>query len=303
MATVAERDVIKGGQPPIAETQPETGARASAARAAQDDPRLLAGRDELRRLHDLGGRRHQPGHRGPAGRRGPGDAEGDPASPGALGRGGRRVRAVLPRRVRKASSGAPYVVVFEGSVADERIAGADRRVFLGHGRRGDRRWRGAHARCRPRPGCTALAPGAAATIAIGTCATWGGVPSAEGNPDRRDERHGLPRQGLPERVRPAGDQHPGLRAAGRQLHRDGLRRPALPAGARSAADVRRARPAGVALPRHRAPGLHARRILRGGHLRRALRRSRSASSRSAAGARSSTATSCSAAPSTTWAAA
>ena len=24
--------------------------------------------------------------------------------------------------------------------------------------------------------------GAAATIAIGTCATWGGVPSAEGNP-------------------------------------------------------------------------------------------------------------------------
>jgi hydrogenase small subunit len=27
-----------------------------------------------------------------------------------------------------------------------------------------------------------LAPGAAATIAIGTCATWGGVPAAEGNP-------------------------------------------------------------------------------------------------------------------------
>ncbi|MBA2626583.1 MAG: hypothetical protein H0U85_01070, partial [Gemmatimonadales bacterium] len=27
-----------------------------------------------------------------------------------------------------------------------------------------------------------LAPGAAATIAIGTCATWGGIPSADGNP-------------------------------------------------------------------------------------------------------------------------
>ena len=27
-----------------------------------------------------------------------------------------------------------------------------------------------------------LAPGAAAAIAIGTCATWGGIPSAEGNP-------------------------------------------------------------------------------------------------------------------------
>src|SRR5436305_255145 len=27
-----------------------------------------------------------------------------------------------------------------------------------------------------------LAPGAAACIAIGTCATWGGIPSSEGNP-------------------------------------------------------------------------------------------------------------------------
>ena len=29
---------------------------------------------------------------------------------------------------------------------------------------------------------TRLAPGAAAVIAIGTCATWGGIPAAEGNP-------------------------------------------------------------------------------------------------------------------------
>jgi hydrogenase small subunit len=38
---------------------------------------------------------------------------------------------------------------------------------------------------RPVPTATwlqRLAPGAAATIAIGTCATWGGVPAAEGNP-------------------------------------------------------------------------------------------------------------------------
>ena len=52
-----------------------------------------------------------------------------------------------------------------------------------------------------------LAPGAAATIAIGTCATWGGVPSAEGNPTGVDERHGFSGQGLPQRVRPAGHQH------------------------------------------------------------------------------------------------
>src|SRR4030095_8286303 len=54
--------------------------------------------------------------------------------------------------------GAPYVVVFEGSVADERIA------------------------VRTATWLKRIAPGAAATIAIGTCATWGGIPSAEGNP-------------------------------------------------------------------------------------------------------------------------
>ena len=37
-------------------------------------------------------------------------------------------------------------------------------------------------RCRPPTWLQRLAPGAAATIAIGTCATWGGVPAAEGNP-------------------------------------------------------------------------------------------------------------------------
>lgn len=40
---------------------------------------------------------------------------------------------------------------------------------------------------QPRPIPTAkwlqrLAPGAAAVIAIGTCATWGGIPAAIGNP-------------------------------------------------------------------------------------------------------------------------
>ena len=78
--------------------------------------------------------------------------------------------------------GAPYVVVFEGSVADERIATRTGGYFSRHGRRGDHGWRG---RRSPVPTATwlqRLAPGAAATIAIGTCATWGGVPSAEGNP-------------------------------------------------------------------------------------------------------------------------
>jgi hydrogenase small subunit len=77
--------------------------------------------------------------------------------------------------------GAPYVVVFEGSVADERIAGRTGGYFSAMGAETVEGVEG------PQPVPTAtwlrrLAPGAAATIAIGTCATWGGVPSAEGNP-------------------------------------------------------------------------------------------------------------------------
>jgi len=73
--------------------------------------------------------------------------------------------------------GAPYVVIYEGSVADETIAGA----FGGY-------WSamGAGGGDSVRPVPTAhwlrdLAPGAAAVIAVGTCATWGGIPAAAGN--------------------------------------------------------------------------------------------------------------------------
>jgi len=77
--------------------------------------------------------------------------------------------------------GAPYVVVFEGSVADERIAGRTGGYFSAMG------VEAVEGVAQPQPVPTAtwlrrLAPGAAATIAIGTCSTWGGVPSAEGNP-------------------------------------------------------------------------------------------------------------------------
>lgn len=79
--------------------------------------------------------------------------------------------------------GDPYVVVYEGSVADERIAkrmggywsAMGSEVISGEA--GDR-----HQLVPTAEWLSRLAPGAAATIAIGTCATWGGVPSAEGNP-------------------------------------------------------------------------------------------------------------------------
>ncbi|MDQ6737602.1 MAG: hydrogenase expression protein HypE [Gemmatimonadota bacterium] len=75
----------------------------------------------------------------------------------------------------------PYVVVAEGSIADERIAARTGGYFsaMGSSPASD----GGEA--QPVPTATwikRLAPGAAATIAIGTCATWGGIPSAAGNP-------------------------------------------------------------------------------------------------------------------------
>ena len=75
----------------------------------------------------------------------------------------------------------PYVLFAEGSVADERIAGRTGGYFSAMGVE-PREGFG-----QPQPVATAewirrLAPGAAAVIAVGTCATWGGIPSAEGNP-------------------------------------------------------------------------------------------------------------------------
>ncbi len=75
----------------------------------------------------------------------------------------------------------PYVLVMEGSVADERIAHRMGGYWSAMGVEAISDKEGSH----PVPTATwvkRLAPGAAASIAIGTCATWGGIPSAEGNP-------------------------------------------------------------------------------------------------------------------------
>lgn len=75
--------------------------------------------------------------------------------------------------------GAPYVIVLEGSVPDESIAGASGGYWSAMGVEGDDPWT-----AQPVPvneWIRRLAPGAAAAIAIGTCATWGGIPAAAGN--------------------------------------------------------------------------------------------------------------------------
>ncbi len=66
--------------------------------------------------------------------------------------------------------GETFIVVYEGSVADERIADRTGGGFCTMGSVPTATW------------LRRLAPGAALTIAVGTCAAWGGVPAAAGNP-------------------------------------------------------------------------------------------------------------------------
>ncbi|MGI9190441.1 MAG: hydrogenase expression protein HypE [Longimicrobiaceae bacterium] len=76
---------------------------------------------------------------------------------------------------------SPYVVVFEGSIPNEKIAGRTGGYWSGLGAEET----GTELGKQPVPSAEwmrRLAPGAAASMAIGTCATWGGVPSAAGNP-------------------------------------------------------------------------------------------------------------------------
>lgn len=72
--------------------------------------------------------------------------------------------------------GAPYVVLQEGSVADESIAGDFGGYWSAMGM-DDK----THQPIPTAHWLRDLAPGAAAVIAVGTCATWGGIPAAAGN--------------------------------------------------------------------------------------------------------------------------
>mgnify|MGYP002760396327 CR=1 FL=1 len=73
-----------------------------------------------------------------------------------------------------AGEGNPYVVVVEGSVPNERLIEGDG-YWVSMGKDADGK------PVRMVDWLDRLAPGAVATIAIGTCATWGGVPAAAGN--------------------------------------------------------------------------------------------------------------------------
>ena len=70
---------------------------------------------------------------------------------------------------------APYIITWEGSVMDESLAGAGYWLGLGEDPASGRQ-------LTSRDWLDRLAPGAAAVLAIGTCAAWGGIPAAAGNP-------------------------------------------------------------------------------------------------------------------------
>jgi hydrogenase small subunit len=77
--------------------------------------------------------------------------------------------------------GAPYVVVLEGSVPDDQALPEDGGYYSAMGAGGfDPETKGNQPN-RMTDWLVKLCPGAAASIAIGTCATWGGIPAAAGN--------------------------------------------------------------------------------------------------------------------------
>jgi hydrogenase small subunit len=78
---------------------------------------------------------------------------------------------------------APYVIIYEGSIADESIAAETGGYWsaMGSSAMGGEGDPFEDKLVSTAEWAKRLAPGAAAAIAIGTCATWGGIPAAYGN--------------------------------------------------------------------------------------------------------------------------
>ena len=131
----------------------------------------------------------------------------------------------------------PFVLCVEGSIPNEKLSGEGYWAAIGDD---------------PNTGqpittsdwLDRLAPKAAAVVAIGTCAAYGGVPGDEEQPDRGDGGRRPSRLELEVVGRTARDQHPRLPGAARQhdrgpaLPRPAPRRPRAGAGPRRAAATR-----------------------------------------------------------------
>ena len=134
--------------------------------------------------------------------------------------------------------GAPYVIVYEGSIADESKASLTGGYWSAIGEEHDPET-GESRQVPSAEWLQRLAPGAAAVVAIGTCATWGGIPAAYGNLTGSMSMMDFLGNEYRSALGLAGRQHPGVLAGWRQFHRNGCGGPAVPAGARTAARVRR----------------------------------------------------------------
>ena len=150
----------------------------------------------------------------------------------------------------------PFILVLEGSVPNEEISGEGYWATMGvDPATGD-----------PISTCTwidRLAPRAAAVLALGTCATFGGIPAMRNNPTGAMGLRDYLGWSLELTSRRSDRQPPRLSGAARQHHRD----PAAPRAARrpgAGADGRRrrARPPALAVRANGAAGLRTRRLRR-----------------------------------------
>ena len=88
------------------------------------------------------------------------------------------------RLAAKGELGAPFVVICEGSIMDETIAGSTGGYWSGLGVDEDE-----NGDPQPIPSSSwvsRMSKHAAAVVAVGTCATWGGIPAAAGNPTKAE---------------------------------------------------------------------------------------------------------------------
>ena len=160
--------------------------------------------------HDLG---HEPEPRGHHHGRDPGHAEGRRPQPGARLRGRRRTTSQAWYDA-EAGKLDPFVLVVEGSLGNEKI-------------NGDGYWTGLRRQPGQRPadhrstsGSTASRPKAAAVVAVGTCATYGGIPAMKNNPTGAMGVARLPRLELEVQGRHPDREHPRLPGAAGQHDRD-----------------------------------------------------------------------------------
>ena len=185
----------------------------------------------------------------------------------------------------RASSG-PFVLVVEGSIPNE-----SEQATRATGPRSAPIRRPA-SRSRRATGSTGSRRSAWAVVAVGTCATYGGIHAMAGNPTGVHGPARLPRLGLPLARRASRS----CACPGCPVQPDNFMETLLyllhqAAGLAPMIPLDEALRPTLAVRPDRARGLRSRRLLRAGRLRRARTARRSASSSSAAGVRSCSATS------------